>query len=393
MRAIIFLLLVFTCTLFSTEAPPQMQLSTYEKIQEVQKLMESSQYDTIEKVLKTLEADELEPIDKAYTYLYFGYFYTITERYKKAGEYYEKAVALAILPKAQNIAMLNSLYQIYMSEQHYVKAIQKIDILLHVDKKDEKYYIYRANANLASENLKATIKDLNLALAITKEPKERWYKILYYCYFELELYTKAKGSVQKLLKLHPQNKNYWLYLSTLHTLLKEYDKAFENLQIAYAAEVVDSESLYLQLVHSLRYYKMPYESAVLLDVKLEDNSIQSSEKNLELLGDTYYEAREFSKAIDSYIKATAFSKHAKIEYKIVQIYAQMRRYNKVIEFSNRAISKDAISTPWVYIQLGSAYFEVNDKEKALAAFKKAATFKKIENEARKWIRYIKSLPL
>ncbi len=390
MSKILVLLFFFTCSLFAQESAPQMSLSTYESIQEVQKLMQTSQNEKIKAILRELEEDDLEVADKAYTFLYFGYFYMKTEEYDKAINYYEKTLALHVLLKAQHVSILNSLYQMYMIKEKYTLAIRSIDKLLVLDEKSEKYYIKRSQANLALENFSETINDINHALHVSTNPKERYYKVLYYCHVERKEYDGAIKSVESLLAMNPTKKEYWIYLSTLHSILKKYDKAFEDLQLAYSAEVIESEELYLRLVHSLRYYKMPYESAQLLEEKILDKNITKSEENLELLADTFYEAKETSQALVYYIKASHLSKESKISYKIAQIYAQEREYEKVVIFALEAIEKKSELDAWVYILLGSAYVELNQKDEALESFKKALTYKKTLNDASQWIIYLKS---
>ena len=84
------------------------------------------------------------------------------------------------------------------------------------------------------------------------------------------------------------------------------------------------------------------------------------------------------------------SKESKISYKISQIYAQEREYEKVVIFALEAIKKNSELDAWVYILLGSAYVELNQKDEALESFKKALAYKKTLNDASQWIIYLKS---
>ncbi|MEA3522603.1 MAG: tetratricopeptide repeat protein, partial [Campylobacterota bacterium] len=179
-------------------------------------------------------------------------------------------------------------------------------------------------------------------------------------------------------------------LSSLYSLIDDYSKALSSLDISRIAKLDLKESEYLRLIGWLRHGNVPYKAAEILYKKIQSKEIQSSEKNLNYLGDLYYEAKAYDKAIKSYTQAAKIDNNGKIYYKIAQISMSQYKYQAVIEnikLSLKFENKEKLGDK--YLLLGKTYYELKKSSQAKKAFENARKYKKSEKMANAWLKYIR----
>ncbi len=389
---LILLLMLSISSLNATEKEYQLTQITYEGISEVQKFLDEKKPEKAKALLMELkESSKIrKKLDKAYVRFYLGYFFTLNEQTKKAIKYFKEALSYDALAPAQTSNTYLNLTQLSMELENYDDALVYLSRVITLSKTPKpQYHVSKANIYMLQKNYKKVIQEINIAIKIQKHPKESWLKMQYYSYYMLQKYQDALKVLQELISLKPKNKEYWLQLSSLYSLVEDFDNSLATLDISRIHGLDLSEQELLELISWLQYSNIPHKAALILEKSMQTKQISSNEKNLNALGDLYYEAKEYNKAIASYKKAAKINNSSKIYFKIAKIYTNQRAYKKSIENLQLSL-KDTKSkkTGSKYLLLGKAYYEIADLINAKKSFYEAQKFKESKKMAQAWLDYI-----
>jgi len=383
---LVWLCLLLVVSLDAQDRKYQLTQVTFEGITKVQKFLDVNNTKEAQETLEALENSSKvrKKLDKAYIRFYFGYFYTLNNDLKKASHYFNEALKYKALAPEQTISAYLNLVQIYMSLELYTDALDNLDKLIDNSKiVNPMFYINKANIYMIITQYDDVIKNIDLAINLEHKTKEDWLKMKYYSYYMLKDYKMAIKVLESLLKIDADSKEYWLQLSSLYSLTNNISLSLASLDVPRIVKLQLSQAELMQLVSMLRYSEMPFKAAKILENHM-------SNKNLNLLGDLYYEAKEYDKAIFWYIKSAQMSNNFKIYFKIAQIYLTMHNYAQAIKNINLSIDKNSNEdNDKKYLYLGKAYYETDDIVLAKIAFKKALVYTKSKKMAEAWLAYLK----
>ena len=394
MKALIIILIlsIFFNNLSAKEKKFQLTKVTYDGITKVQKLLDENKNNEAKLVLLELKdsGDIRKKLDKAYVRFYLGYFFTTIDDSKQAIKYFKEAVSYKSLAPTQVLNSYLNLVQLSMELENYQDSIIYVDKLIAISKPVKaEYIVIKANIEMILKDYKKVIRDINKAIEIETKPKVPWLKMQYYSFYMLKEYKNTIDVLKQLIELEPKNKGYWLQLSSLYSVVEDSDKSLSSLDIARIADLDLNEKEVLRLVSWLQYSNVPYKAAVIMEKNVNLKVINVNEKNLNGLGDLYYEAKDYKKAIYWYKKSAKIAKSSKIYFKIAKIYANERNYEEVI--SNLKLSLETKNTKKdgsKYLLLGKAYYETKNLIEAKKSFYKAKEYNKSKKMAAAWLDYI-----
>ena len=231
----------------------------YDTITKTQLYLDKNKYQDAKKLLLALDKSSKvrKKVDKAYLKFYIGYIYTLTNNESKAVSYFKKALALKALPadQIQNIRL--NLAQLYMQRSDYYNALNYLKKLIDTGPVKAEYYIYEANANLALKRYASVIKNIDKAIALSKNKKPSWLKMKFYCYYMLKDYFHAITTAKELIRIEPLNKEYWIQLSALYSIKQKPLDALSTLDVANILKIDLNENELLQLIAWLSYMDIP----------------------------------------------------------------------------------------------------------------------------------------
>ncbi len=394
MKKFILLLLVvlYTQSLVAQEKKYQLTQVTYEGISKVQKFLDEKKTQEAKALLLELKDSHKirKKLDKAYVRFYLGYFFTLHAQPQDAIKYFKGALSFDALAPAQTSNAYLNLTQLSMESENYDDALVYLDKVIALSKsKKALYHATKANIYMIQKNYKEVIKEINIAINIDKKPKEPWLKMQYYSYYMLQEYKNAIAILHQLIALQPTDKEYWLQLSSLYSLVENFDNSLATLDISRINNLDLSEQELLQLISWLQYANVPYKAAFILEHQMQLKHIGANEKNTNALGDLYYEAKEYTKAISWYTKAASYNNSSKIYFKIAKIYANQRAYEKVIANIQRSLNaKNDNKMGTKYLLMGKAYYEMDKHIEAKKSFYRAQKFQKSKKMAEAWLDYI-----
>lgn len=393
-KVVLFILFfVFIANLQAQEKKYQLSKQTYDGIMQTQKFLDTNKTKEAEQTLQALEASQSikEKLDKAYVKFYLGYFNVLENNSKKALKYFKEALAFEALPPEQISNTYLNVIQLSMELEDNTQALVYLDKLIAISTPPKaQYFIYKANIYLSQKEYAKTVRMIDKAISIDKKAKKNWLKIKFYAFYMQKKYPDAIVVMKKLIAYEPDNKEYWLQLSSLYSLTDNYTNALATLDISRIAKLDLKESEWRRLIGWLRYSNIPYKAATIMKEQMDANNIQMNEKNFNLLGDLYYEAKEYDEAIKSYTNAATLHNNTKIYFKIAQISMQQYNYKEVVENIKLSLKGSEEKLGEKLMLLGKSYYELKQISKAKETFQEALKYKKSKKMAQAWLHYIRS---
>ena len=383
---------LFTQSILASNDKFLLSKVVYDTIEKTQSLLDKKKYQSAKTLLLKVEKSHKirKKLDKAYIKFYIGYFYTLKENWTKAIPYFKDALQLKALPPEQIKSIRLNLVQIYIQKADYNNAIHYINQLIATEPRKAEYYIYKANANLALKKYDVVIKNIDKAIEISKKKKPNWLKTKFYCFYVLKEYSYAIATLKELIAIEPHNKEYWIQLSSLYSIEDKSLDTISALDVAHVLKMKLNKDELLQLVSLLQYMNIPYKAAEILQSAIERKLIQPTAKELKNLGNLYYEAKEFDKAIKFYLQAAKKSNDSKLYFTVAKIYSNLHNNKEVIKSIKLSLQgKKSAHIGEKKLLLARAYYELGMIKKAKTTFTQALKYPKSKKVALAWLEYLK----
>jgi len=382
-----------------TRRTPALRNKVYEKLAEAQAAAEAKDFNTAAKVLdgmiasggkKALNSYELANVYNLYAFIYYS-----REDYAKALKAYENVVKQPDIPVAMEVNTKFTIAQLYFVQEEWQKGINALLEWFKVTESPN------ANAYVLLSQGYYQIKDYNKALlnvekaismyvAKDKIPKEQWYNLARFLYFEKNDIGKTVDTLEILLKYYPK-KQYWVQLSHMYGEQKKESQQLSAMETAYVQGMLDKGTEQVTMAYLYLNGDVPYKAAKVLDKGIKNKSVEGTSKNYEILGNAWRQAQEVKKAIPAMEQAAAKSNKGELYARLGNVYLDGDQYKKAISSINKGLSRGGVKRPDnARLILGMAYFNVKEYDKAREAFKAAGRDERSEKYASQWIKYMDS---
>lgn len=241
--------------------------------------------------------------------------------------------------------------------------------------------------NIDLELLKKAEAEVQRGLRLTARPKDTFYVLLLAINQQLNNWEKLAEILELLVKQSPAKKDYWAQLVGVYQTLANQDGKDEKKAREYNTRAI----LAIERAHALGFMKAPKENYALfglyfnvgqfgratevLHTGLRDGSIDSEQKNWELLASSYQQVDRPLQAIDALKEgAKKFPESGQLDYQAAQIYYSLNKPEDAYKHLQEAIRKGHLDKPGaVYGFLGYVAWELGKLEEAAAAVEKALT--------------------
>lgn len=387
MRSIVIILLVVTCLAAKQST---LRMKTYEVITEAQTLMDGAQYAKAKAALDAYAPNVANrPFDRAYLKTVYGHLYIAQEQYQKAIGVMREAYDAHALNTEMQRNLLFNLAQLYLSIEDYEQCVKTYERWASEARsiKAEQYMLY-ANALIPLKQYAEAKRAVLHAINVSDTPVASHYQTLFYLQYELQEYDAGIETVKKLILLFEPKKQYWMQLAGLYTQQNRYGDALAVMEIAYREGMLDKEYERLQLAQLYLYEAIPYRAAEVVEQGMKEELIARSVKNLEMLGNCYYRAHAFERAVQSYARAAELGSDGRLYFFLAKLYADTYHYDKVIDAAQKALEKGVANTGEVYFLQGMALYENDEPLLAQKAFEQARKYPKTAKQAAQWILYL-----
>ena len=382
-----------------TRRTPALRNKVYEKLAEAQEAAEAKDYNTAAKVLDSMIATggkkALNSYELANVYNLYAFIYYSREDYAGALKAYEQVVAQPDIPIAMEVNTKFTIAQLYFVQEEWQKGI---NALLEWFKVTE---TPNANAYVLLSQGYYQVKDYDKALfnvekaismyeAKDKIPKEQWYNLARFLYFEKDDTNKTVDILEILLKYYPK-KQYWVQLSHMYGEQKKESEQLSAMDTAYVQGMLDKGTEQVTMAYLYLNGDLPYKAAKVMDKGLKNKSIDDKSRNWEIAGSAWRQAQEIKKAIPAMEAAAAKSDQGELYTRLGNVYLDGDQFKKAITALNKGLSRGGVKRPdTARLVLGMAYFNDKQYNKARDAFKAAGRDELSAKYANQWIAYMDS---
>lgn len=382
-----------------TRRTPALRNKVYEKLAEAQTFAEAKQYKEAEVILNEMISTEgkkaLNSYELANVYNLFAFLRYSTEDYKGALDNYRKVVAQPDIPLAMEINTKKTIAQLFFVQEQWQ---QGVDALLEwfdlSEKPDAGSYVLLSQGYYQLKDYDKALKNVAIAIDMYevagKLPKEQWYNLARFLYFDKGDTDNALATLNVLLKYYPK-KQYWVQASHLYGEKKDDAKQLAMMETAYEQGMLDKSTDLVTMAYLYLNAEVPFPAALVMEKGFKAEIIEEKSKNYELAGSAWRQAQETQKSIPMMEKAAAKSDDGELYTRLGNVYLDGDQFKQAVDAINKGLAKGGVKRPdQARLALGMAYFNLGNYSDARKVFRVAAKDDRSEKYAKQWLKYIQS---
>ncbi len=380
----------------NTKKTVAMSQPVFEKLQKAQGLVEKKDYRGALGLLDELKSKKgLSAYENAQIWNLTAYIQYLRENYPAAIKAYERVLAQPNLPDALVQSTLKTQAQLYFTAENYSKALETAQRLVKMVKQpNADLYMLMGQAYYQLGKYRQALnpirRGIDLHKAQGKKPKENWLLLMRVCYHEMKDYKGMVKVLKELIRLYPKDD----YLLTLAAAYSELGNTKRQLTLTEALY----EKGYLQDAHHAKnlanlylMHGLPVKAAKLLEKEINAGRIEANERNLTLLSQSWYQAREDKKSIPPLERAAAQSGTGELYVRLGQSHMNLSQWQAAAEAVKKGLAKGGVRRrDTANVMLGMALFNQKQLKDARSAFVAASKDKRSAKLARQWLGFIDS---
>ena len=382
-----------------TRRTPALRNKVYERLAEAQVLAEAKDYAGAAAILNDMIAEDgkraLNSYELANVYNLFAFLSYATEDYAQSLRYYEQVIAQPDIPLAMEINTRFTIAQLYFVQEKWQQGIDALLVWFELNEKPNAgAYVLLAQGYYQVKNFDLALKNVETAIDMHegegKLPKEQWYNLARFLYFDKEDFDSALDVLNTLIIYYPK-KQYWVQASHLYGEKKEEQKQLALMEAAYEQGFLDRSSELVTMSYLYLNAEVPYFAASVIEKGFDDELVDDKSKNYELAGSAWAQAREVAKSIPMMEKAAAKSDEGELYVRLGNVYLDGDQFAKAADSVSKGLKKGGVKRPdQARLVLGMAYFNLGEYNKARKAFRDAGKDERSEKYAKQWISYVTS---
>tara|TARA_R110001592_G_scaffold363043_1_gene679712 strand:+ start:198919 stop:200259 length:1341 start_codon:yes stop_codon:yes gene_type:complete len=382
-----------------TRRTPALRNKVYEKLAAAQEAAEAKDLNGAASILDDMIAaggkNELNSYELANVYNLYAFIYYSREDYAKALKAYEEVVAQPDIPLAMEINTKYTIAQLYFVQEQWQKGINALLQWFAVtEKPNASAYVLLSQGYYQTKDYDKALLNVKKAIdmyqAADKVPKEQWYNLARFLYFEKNDVNNTVATLEELLKYYPK-KDYWVQLSHMYGEQKKDNLQLAAMDTAYVQNMLDKGTEQVTMAYLYLNAEVPYKAGKVMAKGLKNKSIEPTSKNYEIAASAWRQAQELDKAIVDMEQAAAKSDDGELYARLGNIYLDSDMNAKAIVAINKGLSRGGVKRPDnARLVLGMAYFNEKKYDKAREAFKAAGRDERSAKYASQWINYLES---
>jgi tetratricopeptide (TPR) repeat protein len=379
-----------------TKETVAMSQQVYEKLTEIQEMIEAKDYASAEKMTVDLrEKKGLSDYEKAQIWNLTAYSYYLQERYADAINAYDQVLAQPGLPEALLQSTLKTKAQLHFTQEDYESALVVIrELMAIIPEPSADVYMIEGQALFQLARYEEALVPIKTAINMYRDqgqkPKENWLLLLRVIYFEQKDYESMLDVVKELIAYYPKD-TYILVLAGIYSELGDTKKQLALVEVLYDKDYLSNASQVTNLANLYLLHGLPYKAAVVLDRDIEAGIVKANERNLRLLSQSWYQAREDQKAIPPLERAADMSEDGELYIRLAQSHINLENWTEAAAAAREGIRLGGLKrSDQANIMLGMALFNQKRLEQARTAFQAASRDKRSARAAGQWINYVDS---
>jgi hypothetical protein len=380
-----------------TRRTPALRNKVYERLAEAQVFIENKQYVEGLEILRDMESEsgkrKLNSYELANLYNLIAFVKYSQEDYKGALLAYENVVKQPDIPLAMEINTRYTVAQLYFVMEDWQSGIDALKRWFEVaDAPSAQAYILLGQGYYQlkdyDNSLKNTLIAMNLYRDKGKVPKEQWYSLARFLYFEQDDMPNTIAMLEEMLVHYPK-KQYWVQLSHMYGEAKRESAQLAAMETAYMQDMLFKDREQVTMAYLYLNGVVPYMAARVLDKGVDNESVEATSKNLEILGNAWRQAQEVEKSIPVMAAAAEKSEKGELYCRLGNVYLDNDQFKSAITANVKGLKRGGVKRPDnCNLILGMAYFNTKQYSSARKAFKKAAKDKRSKKYSDQWIKYM-----
>jgi tetratricopeptide (TPR) repeat protein len=379
-----------------TKETVAMSQQVYEKLTEIQELIEAKDYATAQRQIVELRGRKgLSDYELAQIWNITAYSYYLQENYGEAIKAYDQVLAQAGLPEALLQSTLKTKSQLMFTIEDYDGALKVIrELIAIIPEPSADVLMIEGQALFQLARYDEALVPIKTAIEMYRNqgqtPKENWLLLLRVIYFEQKDYESMIGVVKELIAYYPKD-TYVLTLAGIYSELGDTKKQLALTEVLYEKGYLNTSSHVINLANLYLLHGVPYKAATLLEKEMGAEIIEPNERNLRLLSQAWYQAREDQKAIPPLERAADISKDGELYVRLAQAHINLENWSDAADAVREALRLGSLKRgDQANIMLGMALFNQKRLEQARRAFQAAQRDDRSRRAAEQWIAYVDS---
>lgn len=193
-------------------------------------------------------------------------------------------------------------------------------------------------------------------------------------YLSLKDYRNAQDSFEKATQLDPKNKWYWLGIYDVSYETKNYPLAIETIQ-----KIIAFDEEYKDDLISLYMITNQFDKALVTINEMNDKFGKSEDRDrykMQILSQGKYQNAEITNLIDQIKKSP---KEESNYINLIFLYSKAEETDKALEVAKQ-LAKEVPSSEWAQISLFKVYIDANQADKAIKAMNVILSSSKIDSK-------------
>lgn len=373
-----------------------------EELSEVQSLLDPEEDSGLEPdldqalvLLRELEQDidDFNAYEQGQIYNFLASVNFQLDNVEETIDAFEEVVARSPqIPSGLERATWEVLGKLHMQEENFEESLEAFEnwTRLVTDIDAEQYYSFSLLFYQMEEQDRALAhanEAVRKSQAEGDTPNENWYSMQRVLYFEREDYENTAAVLENMVRDYPKVST-WRQLSDIYSMLERGDDRLHSLELVYMLGGLDRENVLVSLASMFLERDVPYKAAKILEKGIyEDEIIEPTSRNLELLANSWSLARETEKSMEEMEKAAEKSDEGQLFARLAAIYMLNERYDEAVEAGREALDRGVDRPDQVYLRMGTAYVNMGEYDEAVEVLEEAAKDKRSEAQAKQWIQY------
>ncbi|GAB1265494.1 hypothetical protein NBRC116493_28400 [Aurantivibrio infirmus] len=342
------------------------------------------------KEAKGVNSSRWNDFEKAQLYQVFGSIYVTMGNYPESIKYYKLFIETESIQPAAALNVQYTLAQLYLATENYKEAIRLLeDYVARSEIVGAQHYFNLGQAYYSADNIeKARInidKSIEMYEGSDRLPPESAYSFQMSIYYNKEDYRTVVSVLEKLVRHYPKL-TYWKTLSSAYALLDQTKNQLAAYETIYGMGGYTQEKELLNIASMYLEAEYPYKAAKVIEKGINDKIIETTSKNLELLGASWSIAKERDKAIPIMEEAAKKSANGELYSQLAQIYLSNDNYQNSVTAGREALKRTLRKPATAHFTVGISLYELKKYDDAIKAFREVAKDKTMEKQARQWIQ-------
>ena len=380
-----------------TKQTVAMSQQTYDALTEIQAMVEAEDMaGAQERIAEMLSGKKkLSPYESAQIWNLSGYAHYLSEDYEAAISAYQNVLAQLELPEALQQSTLKTMAQLYFTIEDYQMALETVERLMAaVAEPAADVHMLQGQAYFQMGQFENAIPPIKTAIAMYKTqgrvPRENWLLLLRVCYWELKDFPNMLLVLEELIASYPKD-TYVLTLAGVYSELGDTKKQLALTEALYEKGYIDGKTHATNLANLYLLHGVPVKAAQVLEKEMADDNVEKNVRNLRLLSQAWYSAREDKKAIPPLKQAAEMSDDGELYIRLAQSHINLENWSDAAASAKKGLSTGGLKRKdTANIMYGMALFNQKKLEQARRVFQDAGKDKRSQRAAQQWIKYVDS---